>query len=88
MIGDYTLFEALVRLEHKRRLLRRRVLGMFGRRGDSYFGIALIVLAISMMTPLLPISLPIFSVVSTILIVVGILALLTIVFIPIGLFFL
>ena len=82
------MFGVLVRLEYKRRVLRRRVLGMFRQRDDSYLGIALIVLAISMMTPLLPISLPTLGVVSTLFIVVGILALLSIVFIPIGLFLL
>jgi hypothetical protein len=82
------LFEVLVQLEYKRRLFRKRVLGMFGRRDNNYFGVALIVLAISMMTPLLPVSLPIMGVGSSLLIIVGIFALLTIVFIPIGLFFL
>jgi len=82
------LFEVLLRLEYKRRLLRRRVLGMFGLRDDRYFGVALIVIAISMMTPLVPVSLPTMGVVSSFLLVVGILAIFTIVFIPIGLLFL
>lgn len=82
------MFEVLLRLEYKRRLLRRRVLGMFGLRDDRYFGVALIVIAISMMTPLVPVSLPTMGVVSSFLLVVGILAIFTIVFIPIGLLFL
>ena len=82
------MFDVLVRLEYKRRVLRRRVLGMFRQRDDSYLGIALIVLAISMMTPLLPITLPTLGIVSTLFIVVGILLLLTIIFAPVGLFLL
>ncbi len=61
---------------------------MFGLRDDRYFGVALIVIAISMMTPLVPVSLPTMGVVSSFLLVVGILAIFTIVFIPIGLLFL
>ena len=76
------MFEVLFRLEYKRRVLRRRVLGMFRQRDDSYLGIALIVLVI---TPILPIALAPLSIVAGCCLLIGGALLLTIVLAPAGL---
>jgi hypothetical protein len=79
----------LVRLDCERQALRRQLLKSFGRYVNGYFGVALIVLAISMMPlPLVPVTLPIFGVVSGFLFILGLLLVLTIIMLPLGLFIL
>jgi hypothetical protein len=72
----------------KRLELRRRTLKQFSGDVDRYLGVALIVLALSISTPLLPISLPSLGTAAVLLIIVGIVLLLTIIFLPVGLFLL
>ena len=81
--------EFLVRLELRRLALRGKVLGGFHHRhGDSYFGMALIVLGLTLAIPGGFIALPPFAVVVLLLGVLGLLLLFTIIFAPLGLFLL
>ena len=80
------MFDVLVRLEYKRRVLRRRVLGMFGQSGNNYFVVGVIVLVLGLcMTPILPISLAPLSIVAGYCLFVGGALLLSIVLAPPGL---
>jgi hypothetical protein len=82
------MFELLVRLECKREEMRRRLLKSFGRYDNSYFAIALIVLAASMMTgPLEIVTLPAVLVGVVPLFLIGLLLVLSIVGMAFGLLF-
>jgi len=54
------MLELLIRLEYKRQACRRRALGRFSQHGDSYFGVALIVLLATVpptaLVPLVPLG--------------------------------
>jgi len=82
------VLELMVTLELKRQDLRRLLLGVFDGHGNNgYFGVALIVLAVSMMPlPLVPVTLPIFGIVSVFLLILGLCFVITIIMMPLGLF--
>lgn len=81
------MLEVLWTVEHKRQALRRLLLKSFGRYSNGYFGVALIVLAVSMMPfPLVPVTLPIFGVTAGFLFILGLIFVLTIIMMPLGLF--
>jgi len=80
--------EFLVRLENRRLALRERVLGKLHLDNDSYFGMALIVLGLTLAIPGGFIALPPFAVVVLLLGVLGLILLFTIIFAPLGLFLL
>ena len=82
------MLDLLFRIEMKRLELRHRILKPLLGDGDRYLGVALIVLALSISTPLLPVSLPSLGTAAVLLIIVGIVLLLTIVLLPAGLFLL
>lgn len=81
------MLELLIRLEYKRQACRRRALGESTQRGDSYFGVALIVLLLAIVPPtaLVPLV-PLGSTLGLVVLVIGGLVLvLTIVGAPLGL---
>lgn len=84
------MVELLVRLEYKRRALRRRVLGTLGISGDRYYGIAFVLFLILMFGLLSPgtwLGLPFLAVVIIAFVLLGIALLFTIVLAPASLLF-
>ena len=81
------MFEVLIRLECQMEALRRRLLKSSVRYGNSYFGLAVIAFAISMITgPAELITIPLVGVpVAAVLFIVGLPLVLSIVLLPTGL---
>ena len=79
------MFGLVIELELQRRAVIRQVSRMFYGDGDRYFGIALVVLGISLMLPGVAIAVPTLPFVAIGLAVIGLVCICTIVLAPIGL---
>lgn len=79
------MFELLVRLECEREALRRRLLKPSGRYGNSYFGVALFVLAASMLSgPLEIVILPVMLIPVAFIFILGLFSVISIIMAPVG----
>jgi len=77
--------ELLIGLEFRRQALRRQLLRVFRQGGDRYFGIALIVLGLSLVFPGFAVVVPIVPGVALVLALSGLMLILTVIAAPLGL---
>ena len=79
------MLELIIGLEFKRQALRRQISRMFHQSSDRYFGLALIVLGMSLMIPGIAIAIPAVPGIALVLGTIGLGLILTIILAPIGL---
>ena len=77
--------ELLIGLEFRRQSLRRQLLRFFRQGGDGYFGIALIVLGLSLVFPGFAVVVPVVPGIALALALFGLMLILTVIAAPLGL---